>query len=106
VIELCSNTLEFDSYARYHNYTLEDAIDCKLNREKHFKEADLFYIMINLLQVGEKLNNILGKTYKGLFKVYKVYLSTEGYVKLYPFQLMAIAGPNLIRFQEDSTTNS
>ncbi len=105
MIDLCSNTLEFDSYGRYHNYTLENAIACKLEREKHFKEADLFYIMDSLLKVGDKLNNILGKSYKGLFKPYKVYLSTEGYVKMYPFQLVGIAGNSLIHLQEDVTSN-
>lgn len=56
--------------------------------------------------MGEKVNNILGKSYKGLFKTYKVYLSTEGYIKIYPFQLVGIAGNTLIRIQEDLTTNS
>lgn len=62
--------------------------------------------MGSLLQVGEKVNNILGKSYKGLFKTYKVYLSTEGYIKLYPFQLVGIAGNSLIRIQEENLTNS
>lgn len=106
MIDLCSNTLEFDSYGRYHNYTLEEAIGCKVDKQRHFKEADLFYIMTSLLQVGEKLNNILGKSYKGLFKPYKVYLSTEGYIKIYPFQLVGIGGNSLLRIQEDVTTNS
>ena len=104
--ELCSNSLEFDSYARYHNYTLENAIECKQAREKHFKEADLLYIMGSLLHVGEKINSILGKSYRALFKTYKIYLSTEGYVKLYPFQLVGIANNSLIRTQEDLATNS
>jgi hypothetical protein len=55
--------------------------------------------MGNLLEVGQKLNSILGKSYKDLFKLYKVYLSTEGYIKLYPFQLMPIATTNLTRLQ-------
>lgn len=55
------------------------------------------YIMGNLLQVGEKINSTLGKSYKGLFKAYKVYLSTEGYIKLYPFQL--IGAQSITRFQ-------
>jgi hypothetical protein len=62
--------------------------------------------MGSLLQVGGKINNILGKSYKGLFKAYKVYLSTEGYIKIYPFQLVGIAGNNLIHIQEDLVTNS
>ena len=62
--------------------------------------------MGNLLQVGEKLNNILGKNYKGLFKLYKVYLSTEGYIKIYPFQLFGIGGIHQVKLQEDAVTNS
>lgn len=61
--------------------------------------------MLNLLQVGEKITNTLGKTYKGLFKAYKVYLSTEGYIKLYPFQLMGIGMQTITRLQEDTATN-
>jgi hypothetical protein len=55
--------------------------------------------MASLLQVGEKISSVLGKSYRAIFKPYKVYLSTEGYVKIYPFQLVPIAGNSLTRAQ-------
>ena len=55
--------------------------------------------MGSLLQVGEKINSVLGKSYRAIFKTYKVYLSTEGYVKVYPFQLVPIAANSPTRAQ-------
>jgi hypothetical protein len=41
--------LVLDAYARYHNYTLDHAILCKLHNRKMFTDADLLYIFISLV---------------------------------------------------------
>ena len=90
----------FDSYARYHNYTLQQAIRCKIEAGKQFKEADLLYVMGNLLTVGDKVVSVMGPGYRGLFKAHNIFLSTEGYVKVYPFTLNPI---NSIAALEDTS---
>lgn len=87
VLELCSNSICFDAYAKYHNYTLENAINCKRALNKNFREADLLYVLTCLTSVLSRFNKVCGDHYKGVFQSDKVYLSTEGYIKMYPFHL-------------------
>lgn len=49
--------------------------------------------MSSLLGVGSKIAAILGKGFKGIFKTFRVYLSTEGYIRMYPFHLRPATGP-------------
>jgi hypothetical protein len=51
--------------------------------------------MSSLLGVGNKIATILGKGFKGIYKAHKIYLSTEGYIRIYPFHLRPAAGPIL-----------
>ena len=95
-MDLCSNSILFDVYARYHNYTLENAIQCKISNNKMFRDADLFYIMMSLIEVALRVSQILDRNYLGLFRTDKIYLSTDGYIKIYPFRL---AQSNLIAQQ-------
>lgn len=46
--------------------------------------------MTSLIGVGSKINQFLGKEYIGIFRSYKIYLSTEGYIKVYPVELLTI----------------
>lgn len=52
-----------------------------------FRDADLFYIMMSLIEVGSRVAQALDKNYFGLFRTDKIYLSTEGFIKIYPFRL-------------------
>lgn len=49
--------------------------------------------MSSLIGVGSKITVILGKGFKGIFKTYKIYLSTEGYIRMYPFHLRPSSSP-------------
>lgn len=89
-MELCSNLLCFDVYAKYHNFNLIDAIHSKINHKKNFPEPNLLYILLCLVSAGVKFKDAGGKQYFGVFKCDKVYLTTEGYIKIYPFHLPSI----------------
>ena len=75
-LDLCSKTICFDSFARYHNYTLDQAIRCKLEANRQFKEGDLLYVLGNLLTVGQRLAAVMGKGYRGVFRAQNIFLST------------------------------
>ena len=92
-MDLCSRTVCFDSYAIYHNYTLKQAIQCKIEANRQFKEEDLLYVMGNLLTVGDKITSVMGPGYRGLFRASNIFLSFEGYIKVYPFTLVPINSP-------------
>jgi len=102
-MDLCSNSILFDVYARYHNYTLENAIHCKIANNKMFRDADLFYIMMALIDVGARVSKVLDKPYYGFFKTEKIYLSTDGFIKIYPFRL---AQANLMTQQSLEETSN
>jgi hypothetical protein len=100
---MCTQTTVLNSYARYHNYTLKDAIACKLRCAKMFRDEDLLYMFIALSGVGSLLHMALEHNYIGAFKADRVYLSTEGYVKVYPFRL---ARPNTAVSQDETSNGS
>lgn len=102
-MDLCSNSIIFDVYARYHNYTLENAILCKLANNKMFRDSDLFSILTGLIDVGCRVAQALDKPYHGLFRTDRIYLSTDGFIKVYPFRL---AQPNLIAQQTLEETSN
>ena len=52
-----------------------------------FRDADLYYILMSLVDVGSKINQIKNIPYLGLFRANKIYLSTEGFIKIYPFKI-------------------
>ncbi len=54
-----------------------------------FRDGDLLYIFSSLVDVASKVSTVLERHFIGLFRANKVYLSTEGYIKIYPFRLMA-----------------
>ena len=59
----------------------------KLKRNKRFKEADLFYVLMSLLAIWRHLTKQVNGKYIALFNLRNVYLSPEGYVKMYPFPI-------------------
>lgn len=77
-----------DSYARYHNYTIEDGIKCKRKNTKMFRDCDLLYIFNCLVEVGNKVSALTGNTYLGMFQSHRLFFSTEGFLKVYPFKLL------------------
>ena len=76
-----------ECYSRYHNYTLHNAINNKRNCRKMFKDGDLVYIFSSLADAAHRISEHTDNNYLGLFKATKVFLSTEGFVKLYPFRI-------------------
>ena len=77
-----------DAYARYHNYTLRHALHCKQKNQKMFRDADLLYILDSLAAAAHTLTPPdLHHPYQGLFRDHRVFLSTEGFLKVYPFRL-------------------
>lgn len=46
--------------------------------------------MLCLLKAGDKFKDLGGKHYLGIFKCDKIYLSTDGRIKIYPFHLASI----------------
>ena len=85
--DLCSKAAIIDVYARYHNYTLENAIKCKATQQKLFRDGDLLYLLDSLAAAAHKLDQAGLQHYLGTFKDNKVYISTEGFLKLYPFRV-------------------
>lgn len=63
------------------------AIHRKLKRNKRFKEADFFYVLASLLHIWKHINQFLTHKYVELFNIKNVFLSPEGYVKMYPFPI-------------------
>jgi len=53
-----------------------------------FRDADLIYIMMSLIEVAIRVSQVLDRNYLGLFRTDKIYLSTEGFIKIYPFRLV------------------
>lgn len=76
-----------DLYASYYNHTLENTIDIKLKRSLRFKEGDLFYILDSLLSVASIMHEKLGKIYTGLFSLKDVFISPDGFIKIYPYPI-------------------
>ncbi len=84
---MCIQKLHLDIYAKYYNYTLHMAIDSKIKRLKRFREGDLVYILFALLSVGRTYESILSNQFCGWFNLNNVYMTPEGFVKVYPFPL-------------------
>ncbi len=53
---MCIKKIALELYSRYYNCTLEMGILRKLQRNKRFKEADLFYILSSLLEIWKHIN--------------------------------------------------
>jgi hypothetical protein len=84
---MCIKKLTLEIYTRYYNHTLEMAISRKLARSKRFKEADVCYVLRSLLDVWKHISDEIDGKYVSLFNLNNVYLSPEGYVKMYPFPI-------------------
>lgn len=68
-----------------------------------FRDADLFYIVMGLADVGCRMGQVLDKPYVGLFRTDRIYLSTDGFIKIYPFRL---AQPSLMTQQSLEETSN
>ena len=82
---MCIKKLALEIYTKYYYHTLEYAISRKLELNRRFKEADLFYVFSSLLEIWKHLNDVLYNKHVDLFNLKYVFLSPEGYVKMYPF---------------------
>ena len=63
-----------------------------------FKNSDLLYIFISMVDVANRVSENTSEIYLGLFKANKIFLSTEGFVKLYPFKINQNATMSQINF--------
>lgn len=63
------------------------AIERKITRGKCFKEGDIFYVLKSLVDIWKYISDHLHNKYVTLFNIKNVYLSPEGYVKMYPFPI-------------------
>jgi hypothetical protein len=52
-----------------------------------FKEADLLYIFCSMADVAARIAEYSSELYFGVFKASRLFLSTEGFVKVYPFRI-------------------
>lgn len=84
---MCIQKISLNIYAKYYNYTLEMAVLSKLKRNLRFREVDLLYILVCLLSIGRAVSEVIGRQYCGWFSLNNIYLSPEGFVKVYPFPL-------------------
>jgi hypothetical protein len=75
-VSLCSDAIIVESYARYHNYTLHNAINNKKKCRKMFKDGDLMYVFSSLADAAQRISKYTDSNYLGLFKATKVFLST------------------------------
>lgn len=85
---MCIKKMTLDLFATYYNYTLLRAVVGKARRELSFKDSDLMYILESLVSVGQAVQQHTHSQYTGWFgDLDQVYLSPEGFVKIYPFPL-------------------
>lgn len=84
---MCIKKLALEIYTKYYYHSLEYAISRKLELNRRFKEADLFYVFNCLLEIWNNLNDVLYNKHIDLFNLKNVFLSPEGYVKMYPFPI-------------------
>lgn len=63
------------------------AIERKILRGKRFKESDIFYVLKSLIDIWKFISENVYNKYVSLFNINNVFLSPEGYVKIYPFPI-------------------
>jgi hypothetical protein len=86
-MDMCIQKLNLDIYAKYYNYTLDMAVEAKLKKFLRFREADLVYILISLLSIGKAFDLMVNSQASGWFSLNNIYITPEGFVKIYPFPL-------------------
>ena len=84
---MCIKKISLEIYTRYFNHTLEMAIDKKLIRNRRFKEADIIYVFKGLLDIWRHISEELNNKYVQLFDIRNIYLTPEGYIRVYPFPI-------------------
>lgn len=78
---MCIKDTKVHTFCNYYNFTLKQAIDKKKVRDSRFSEAELSYIMSCLLDLAVYLKSsgiVLGD-----YRSDKIFLSPEGYIKVY-----------------------
>lgn len=56
-----------------------------------FRDSDLLYVLTSLIEVGALMAANTKRLYLGVFKTNRIYLSTEGFIKIYPFRVHTLA---------------
>lgn len=78
---MCIKNVKLCAYFNYYNFTLARSLEKKRNASGQFSEAEIWYVMLCLLEVGRflKTNGIAFGDYMSK----NIFLTPEGYVKLY-----------------------
>lgn len=82
---MCIKDTKIHTFCNYYNFTLRQGIEKKKLRESRFNEQELAYIMVCLLDLAVYLKNcglVIGD-----YRSDRIFLSPQGYVKLYSIQL-------------------
>ena len=82
---MCIKHKSLHTFCHYYNFTLEGAIEKKKMMDRGFSESELVYILGCLLEAGHHLEQ-QGICY-GDYRTPSLYLSPEGYVKLYLLEI-------------------
>ena len=85
--EMCIKKICLQIYTKYYNHTLEMAIDKKIKRNKRFRESDVVYVFKSLLDIWKFVAEEVNQKYTALFHIKNIYLTPEGYVRVYPFPI-------------------
>jgi hypothetical protein len=80
-VQLCIKNQQVHTYVHYYNYNLAQAISKKQHTKFYFGEGDLLFIMHCLVGLVQELQKY-GISKAG-YRSEDVYLSPEGYVKVY-----------------------
>jgi hypothetical protein len=67
-----------------------------------FRDSDLVYVLSSLIEVGALMAANTKRLYLGVFKANRIYLSTEGFIKIYPFRVHT---PSIISQQSLAETS-
>lgn len=84
-VHMCIKDKKIDIFCTYYNFTIRNAIDKKKIKESKFTETELVYAMWCLLDLAIYLKSF-GISY-GDYRSENVFLSPEGYVKLYLLEI-------------------
>lgn len=82
---MCIKDTKVHTYCNYYNFTLRQGIEKKKMRDSRFSEPELTYIMSCLLDLSIYLKSC-GIVF-GDFRSNHIFLSPEGYIKVYTLDL-------------------
>ena len=82
---MCIKDKKSHVYCNYYNFTLSQAIEKKKKTKASFAENDLLYIMGCVVSLANYLRQ--KEIFIGQYRADRVYISPEGYIKMYLLEL-------------------